>query len=227
MRPTVEYLRERFARFNTLIFGGRLPEPAITLCQVSSFVAQHKAQVRVLEDGRRELYGHQLRFSTSFDLPERELEDTLIHEMIHYFLAYHGLQDRSPHGPLFKAMMASVNENHGRNIGISRRTSRGEMDEARAARKKWHVVAILHFSSGELGVKVLPRVIPRIVEYHRGISSAANISKVNLYLTNDPFFNRFPTSTGRRCQAIAREEASLHLRGAHVLEVRGGKVIQK
>lgn len=226
MKPDTDFLKKRFDHFNTLIFGGKLPDVPLTLCEVSSFVAQHKAHIRHHSDGRREYYGHQLRFSTLFDLPESELEDTLIHEMIHYFVAYHGLQDRSPHGPLFKALMTSINEAHGRNISISHRTTRGELTEARSARKKWHVVAILHFTTGELGVKVLPRVIPKILDYYRGITAANNISKVDLYLHNDPFFNRFPTSTGRRCQAITATDLRLHLQGAHTLRVEKGKLIQ-
>lgn len=227
MKPTIPYLRERFEYFNTLIFGGRLPEVPIALCEVSSFVGQHKSNIRNLPDGRREFYGHQLRFSTLFDLPERELEDTLIHEMIHYFVAYNGLQDRSPHGPLFKALMNSINETHGRSIGVSRRMTHGELDNVKNSRKKWHVIAILHFTGGETGVKVLPRVIPKIIEYYKNITQAPNISRVDLYLHNNPFFNRFPTSTGRRCQAISKEEVTLHLKGAHVLKVEKGKLVQR
>lgn len=227
MKPTVAYLRELFARFNIQIFGGRLPEVPVTLCQVSSFVGQYKSKVRVLPDGRKEHYDHQLRFSTAFSLPERELEDTVIHEMIHYFIAYNGLQDRTAHGPLFKAMMLTINETHGRNIGISRRTSKGELNRAREAKKSWHVIAILHFTSGETGVKVLPRVIPRVIEYYRQITSASNIQKVDLFLHDNPFFNRFPTSTGRRCHSITAAEIDTHLKGAHILKVKGDKLIQK
>lgn len=218
MKPTVNYLQERFAHFNQRIFAGRLPDVPITLCAVSSFVAQYRNNA-----GR-----HLLRFSTAFDLPERELEDTVIHEMIHYFIAYNGLRDRSPHGPLFKALMQSINETHGRNITISRRMSHGELKEAKgASAAKWHVIAILHFSNGQLGVKVLPRVVPKVIDYFNRCSNAPNIRKVDLFLHNDPFFNRFPTSTGRSCQAISTEDVDTHLKGAHILKVEKGKLVQK
>ena len=227
MKPTLPYLKERFSDFNARIFGGRLPEVPITLCEATSFVGQHKSKTRILPDGRRETYEHQLRFSTAFDLSCEELDDTIIHEMIHYFISYNGLQDRTAHGPLFKALMASINEAHGRNVGISHRMSHEGIVSAKSAVKKWHVVAILHFSTGEKGVKVLPRVISRIIDYYRNISAASNIRKVDLYLHNDPFFNRFPTSTGRRCQLITPSDISLHLKGAHTLEVKGNRLIQK
>lgn len=225
--PTIEFLRDRFCRFNVQMFGGRLPLPLITLCSVSSFVGQYKSKLKRLADGRSEASEHLLRFSTAFDLSEQELEDTVIHEMIHYFIAYNGLRDRTAHGPLFKAMMSSINEHHGRNISISHRTTHEAIASAKSATKKWHVVAILYFSSGETGVKVLPRVIPKIVEYYKGITAAPNIRRVDLFLHNDPFFNRFPTSTGRRCHAISQSEISEHLRGAHILEVKKDKIIQR
>lgn len=225
---TAEWLRQRFVDFNRTMFGGRLPLPLISLCEVSSFVGQYKSKIRVLPDGVRETYDHQLRFSTAFNLTECEIEDTLIHEMIHYFISYNGLQDRTTHGPLFKALMNSINENHGRSISISRRITHGEMTEARAnTAKKWHVVAILYFTGGQLGVKVLPRVVPKIIEYYKAISASSNIDKIDLYLHNNPYFNRYPTSTGRRCQAITETEVQTHLRGAHRLEVKGNKIIQK
>ena len=217
MKATVDFVTESFNRFNTLILAGRLPLPVITLCDATSFVAQYRRN----KDG-----SHQLRFSTAFSLSESELEDTVIHEMIHYFIAYHGLQDRSAHGPLFRALMQSINETHGRAISVSHRTSAAETDAAKSSKKKWHVIAILHFTDGQLGVKVLPRVIPRIIEYYNSITAATNIKRVELFLHNDPFFNRFPTSTGRRCQPISSTELANHLSGAHTLTVSGSRLLQ-
>lgn len=227
MTANASHIRQLFQKFNLEIFGGRLPEPAITVCSVSSFVGQYKSKIRQLPDGRKQHYDHLLRFSTAFDLPEREWEDTVIHEMIHYFIAWNELYDRTAHGPLFKAMMSTINEAHGRNITISRKTTSGEIDRAKTANKKWHVIAILNFSSGETGVKVLPRVIPKIIEYYRQVSASSNIRSVELYLHNDPFFNRYPTSVGRRCHSISISEKTEHLKGAHHLEVKGSKLIQR
>lgn len=222
---TISLLKEKFTLFNGQIFAGRLPEPVFSLCEVKTFVAQYKSSVRHLPDGRREHYDHQIRFSTLFPLSERELEDTLIHEMIHYFIAYNGLEDRTAHGPLFKALMANVNEFHGRGITISHRTMPGTTPASTAA--KWHIVAILHFSSGELGVKVLPRVIPKVVKYYRDTLKATNVSAIDLYLHNDPYFNRFPTSVGRRCHLLSSSDATAHLAGARRLHVEGNRLIQR
>ena len=226
MKPSLQFLQDRFSLFNSKIFGGRLPAVPISLCEATSFLGQHKSKLRTLSDGRREHFEHQLRFSVSFDLPERELEDVLIHEMIHYFIAYNGLQDRSNHGPLFKAMMNSINEAHARNIRVSHRLSHAQIADASVSRKRWHVIAVLHFVSGETGVKVLPRVIPKILDYYSRTMSASNIKGVELYLHYDPFFNQYPSSFGQRCHLISPVELQTHLSGAHRLKVSGRQLIQ-
>ena len=210
-----------------MIFGGRLPAIPITLCSVTSFVGQCKSKIRTLPDGRREHYDFVLRFSTAFDLEEPELEDTIIHEMIHYFIAYHGLCDRTAHGPLFKAMMLTINESHGRNITISHRTTRSEHAAASASKTRWHVVAIMTLTDGRQGVKVLPRVVPKIIDYYRKVKGAPNVASISLHLTSDPFFNRYPTSAALRYHEISPSDTATHLVGAHRLEVKGSKLIQK
>ena len=227
MKPTIPYIRERFSYFNTLIFGGRLPEVPVTLCTVTSFVGQYKSKIRNHPDGCKEHYDSVLRFSTAFDLSERELEDTIIHEMIHYFIAYNGLRDRTAHGPLFKAMMQSINEAHGRAISISHRSAPGEHLAARTSVKRWHVVAIIQLRNGLFGVKVLPRVMPKIIDYHNKVKAAPNVKEIKLYLSGDPFFNRYPTSTALHYHEIKPTEATTHLAGAHRLEVKGSKLLQK
>lgn len=227
MKPTLQFLQQSFEKYNRKIFGGRLPEVNIGLCEATSFIGQYKSKVRTLPDGTRQHYDHQLKFSLSFDLAKDELEDTVIHEMIHFFIAWNELTDSSTHGHLFKALMRSINDTHGRHITISHRLSHSQLATARATKKKWHVIAILHFSSGEKGVKVLPRVIPKIIDYYNQIIAASNIEEVDLYLHCDPFFNRYPTSVSRRCQLITQEEIDSHIKGAHILEVRNGKLIQR
>lgn len=227
MKPTIPYIREKFSYFNTLIFGGRLPEVPVTLCTVTSFVGQYKSKIRNHPDGRKEHYDSVLRFSTAFDLSERELEDTIIHEMIHYFIAYNGLRDRTAHGPLFKAMMQSINEAHGRAISISHRSTRSEYAAAEASRTRWHVVAVMTLTDGRQGVKVLPRVVPKIIDYYKKVKAAPNVASISLHLTSDPFFNRYPTSAALHYHEITPSDTATHLVGAHRLEVKGSKLLQK
>ena len=102
MIPTVEYLEERFDSFNASCFEGALPRIPIKLSRARSFVG--RLQYKPIRNWRGKLVGGEnfvIRISTKFDLPEAETEDTLIHEMIHYWIVLNGLQDSSTHGRIW------------------------------------------------------------------------------------------------------------------------------
>ena len=54
-------------------------------------------------------YGNfQFVISAGKEMDERLLEDTIIHEMIHYHILSNQLQDTSAHGKLFRKMMDDI-----------------------------------------------------------------------------------------------------------------------
>lgn len=65
-----------------------------------------------------------LRINTRFDLPEDLLQDTILHEMIHYYIAVNHLRDTSTHGQLFRREMKRINEQGNRHITISYRLTK-------------------------------------------------------------------------------------------------------
>lgn len=117
MIPTIPYLQERFKYFNTLCFGGALPEVPIRLSNARSFLGKVEYKIR-----RGLLQKHTnilIRISIRYDRPEKEVEDVLIHEMIHLYIIVRKLKDTSAHGRQFRAIMNELNRKYGRNIRIS------------------------------------------------------------------------------------------------------------
>ena len=51
-----------------------------------------------------------------YDFTERQFTDVMVHEMIHYYLAYFGLDKRCRHGKEFKKMAERLNGQYGLNI---------------------------------------------------------------------------------------------------------------
>ena len=81
MIPTQEYLEERFDTFNRMCFDGALPRIPIRLSRAHTFLG--RLQYKPVRDWRGRIVRKEdfvLRISTRFDLPEAEVEDTLIHE---------------------------------------------------------------------------------------------------------------------------------------------------
>lgn len=228
MKATREWLERKFEEFNLRMFGGRLPRPQILLSDATSYLGICKSKMRRHPDGRIEHYDFQLRFNVTYDLPENVVEDTVIHEMIHYFIMLHGLQDSSPHGQIFRAIMKQINTVHGRNLSVSHRVTNEEKAEAKSAgRPTWHVIAVITMKKNVIGVKVLPRVIPKVIDFYHKVSAVRDVKEVRLYLHDNPFFNRFPTSVAMRYHEISAGELERELAGARKLLVDGDKLIQR
>jgi hypothetical protein len=227
MKATIPYIEEKFEEFNQQMFAGQLPKLPIELSDAKSFLGVCVYKKRKTEDGKTECYDFRLRINTRIDLPEQEVEDTIIHEMIHYFIGVKQLEDVTTHGPIFQHMMNSINERFGRHVTISHKGTQEQRDQAVDKKAHWHVIAVVHFSDGRTGIKVLPRVLPRIVNYYNTVSGDSKVNSVKLYMSNNPFFNRFPNSAALNVQFIDKDEAERNLNGAERMECDGSRIIRK
>jgi len=226
MIADITYIKRKFEEFNQQMFAGQLPEIPILLSDAKTFLGKCCFKKRKLENGKMEYYDFSLRINTRLDLPEREVEDTIIHEMIHYFIAYKNLEDATSHGPIFQHIMNSINEKYGRNLTISYKSSDEEKEALVDKKQHYHVVAVVVFNDGRSGIKVLPRIIPRIVNYYNNISRQKEIAVVRLYMSNDVFFNRYPNSSALKVHYVDAEVIKEHLKGAEVLECDGTTIIR-
>lgn len=227
MKATVDFVQRKFAEFNRLIFGGALPELPILLTGDIGALGKCCYVERRMPDGRKEYGDFSLRISGRFDLPESVLEDVIIHEMIHYFILRHNLNDTSAHGAIFKAVMQRVNVVHGRRVGISHRLTAEERVKAVSggSGERWYVVAMIVFRSGEVGVKVLPRRESRVVEFCARVGVSVEVMRIELFLHNNPFFSRYPRSSALRVHAVDLGLLTEQLAGARRLAVRGDRVV--
>lgn len=211
MKPTIEYIKKKFGEFNHLIFDDRLPLLPIQLSNAKSYLGMLVYKKRRKLFGKVEKYDFRLRISTRMDLPESEVEDTIIHEMIHYYIDYNGIKDTSAHGQIFKQMMSDINTRFGRHITITHKSTPEQRQQLVDTRKRWHVIAVVKFHDGRTGIKVLPRIRQRIVRYRNLILTSKEISGVELYLSNDPYFNAYPVSSALKVHIAEPTEFESHL----------------
>lgn len=214
MKATVQYVQDKFREYNQLFFKGLLSEIPIELSDAKGFIGVCKYKKRKLENGTVELYDFRLSINTRIDLPEEEIQDTIIHEMIHYFIGINRLEDSSSHGPMFQHLMNTINEQYGRHITISHKGTKEEAEQAVDKRAKWHVIAVVTYYGGRKGIKVLPRVKERILAYNKGVSKAHGVECIDYYLSNDPFFNRYPNSSSLTVTNLGKENIEAHLKTA-------------
>ena len=208
MTLSVEYLEERFDTFNELCFGGALPRIPIKVSNARTFVG--RLQYRPVRDWRGRVARREdfvLRISRRFDLPEAEIEDTLIHEMIHYWIALEGLQDTSTHGKLFRAKMKEINAQYGRHLTISHKTTPEEFDRDTRVRDHWFCVSEL--ADGRTALTVAAQ--SRIAGIKRAFRWSPTVRSQTWYHSTDPWFNRFPRCRTPKLFPVDAAELRQHL----------------
>jgi len=64
-----------------------------------------------------------IKMSSYYDYPENDFIDTMVHEMIHYYIAWNRIKDNKSHGKEFMKIANELNEKYGLNITIKKDVS--------------------------------------------------------------------------------------------------------
>ena len=197
MKPTIEYIQTRFESFNSLYFGGSLPPIPIKLSHAKGFLGK----ITFSRQNRGFFGGYKntdfvLRINVRIDLPQEVIDDTILHEMIHYYIGFNQWKDTSTHGELFRREMARINAAGNRHITISHRLT--PVEQHQAVVHKGRVVALVTFEDGKKGVKVVPKQIRHILAWNRDVRCHFPIRSIDWYYTADPFFAQYPSSVAYR-----------------------------
>ena len=202
MIATLPFLEKRFETFNHACFGGALPPVPLKLSRAVRSLGSCTYKKRRPLFRKMEYYDFCIHVSTRYDLPEEELEDIQLHEMIHYEILVNQRQDTSAHGRLFRARMEEINRDFGRHISVSHRhamppvvSAGGAGQDTRPTAMKPQVVARVQMKDGRIGVKRLSADERRIRAYRRALLSSGEIAAVDVFWSEDPYFLRFPKSS--------------------------------
>ena len=224
MKATIPYIEQKFEEFNRQMFGGKLPKIPVELSDAKTFLGQCVYKKRRKPFGKTVLYDFRLRINTRLDLPEREVDDTIIHEMIHYYIGYNRLKDDSAHGPLFLSIMNEINRKFGRNLTVSHKSTKEQREQLKDKRSHYHVIAVVTFHDGRTGIKVLPRVLRSILYYYNNVLANKEISSIQLYMSNNVFFNRYPNSSVLKVHFLEADEINKQVAGAEKMACDGKSI---
>lgn len=228
MHFTIEFVKENYARFNKEIFGDRLPEVPIRLSDARTFVGKCAPRnSNITRQGHHRDDDFYLCFSIAHNLTQAEAEDTIIHEMIHLFVNLHNLLDTSHHGPLFRALMTTINTQHKRHISISHKTlpkadpdtadTQTPQTDATGNPVKKCVIAIIRDKNG-WGFKLIPCTYRSIRKYYE--AAIPFVDKIELYLTYiDEYLAHYPVSAAPRIYRMDRETIFSHLHYPKPLDI--------
>ena len=118
MKVSYDFVKDKIKYFNIMVFKEPLPEIPIILTDVKTYLGQLRYTRKRQPDGTFRYSDFLFRFNTRYDLKTEEWEDIILHEMIHYCIAYNQITDSSPHGKIFRKMMKTINQRFNRNITI-------------------------------------------------------------------------------------------------------------
>ena len=220
MMVTVEFLNQKFAEMNGLCFGGELPMVSIRLSKARTYLGQlgYKRKRTLL--GKQRYYDFVIRISTHLEQTDEEITDTLLHEMIHLYIASHQLKDTSTHGQLFRKMMTDLNKRFNRHITISHRRTKEEQNKD--TQRRQHLLCVSTMASGERGITIVAK--SRLFQLWDLLPMIPEIKSSEWFVTYDPYFNRFPRALSPKVYRIAADDLDLHLKDAHPLVRKGSRI---
>lgn len=219
MRPDCQFLHDKFGEWNAACFGGLLPVPRFELTLARTYRGQLAWKITRNSDGTRTYHDFRLKISVIDDLPEDEVVDTLIHEMIHLAIKWRGIDDTSAHGQLFRNTMKTINARFGRHVTISDRKPPRPPEDA--VPRPCHF-AVVTLKGGETGLVVTPQ--SRIFRRWNEVARCPDIVEAQWYYAVDAFFNRFPRSMKFCVYKVDGRELEAHVAQATRL-VRHGRYI--
>ena len=222
MRASLEFIEERFERFNREIFGNALPKPLIHISSARSFMGQFKCESRrSLFKKSKETY--HITLSVRYDLDENVLEDVLIHEMIHFLIRFKNIKDSSSHGLQFRKLMNEINRTFGRHITVSHQCTKAELasDDAKAH----SIVCLCRMTDGR---QLVCRVSQsKVFEIHRAFQEWDKVVDEAWYWVYGSYFNRYRRVLTPRLFSVDKEGLEVIASGTllEFVEVSGGRTI--
>lgn len=207
MQITGSWMEERFSLFNKQFFGGKLPLPRLCVSYARTRLGTMSYKCR-REQGRPVFCDYTIRLSNYYDMPEKELEDVLLHEMIHYHIALNKIRDTSAHGVMFRKTMERINA-RGHNITVSKNMN--ERAAAMAARQparhyvsKLYIVLAMATSRGKYLLSVVnPRYVKSLEDE---LNKTKEIVEHSWFVSGDAYFQPFSSVRSPRGRIVTKAE---------------------
>lgn len=154
-----------------------------------------------MDSGRTTYYDYCISVSSYYQLTLEEIDDVLIHEMIHYTIAYTGLKDTSPHGIVFRGMMDKINRTFDRHITISMRTR--NLQPRIAQQTKNFLILAIEMNDGKYFLSSVNPSFARKLSL--SLARTHEIAHYAWYQSQDEYFHNMPCVRSLRGKQVSKE----------------------
>lgn len=220
MIPTLQYICDTFDKYNQLCFGGQLTRPPIILNTRYGSLGQTRRTLSKDAQGNV-IKNITIEISVRRDLPEYEYIDTIVHEMIHYYILVNDIADDSPHGHVFQSIEKRINEQCGMRLAIF--YDPDEETLIGSVSNRWRYVCVLEYRNGKYGITVA--VKNHVFDIWDYFNHAPDVKSAQWYVSNRQVFERFAPMSRPGAYHIEQDKIEPYLTGAKKL-IRENNIIR-
>lgn len=193
MKVTLDIIREKFDLFNDSYFNSELP-------RIEFKITKEKRRFGFFEYARRyDAFTHKfievpirIGISSYYDMPEKSFDETLIHEMIHYYIAHKRIKDNNKHGRYFMMYASRISAASGYNI--TRYGSSEGMVLNSADSSKEYFIMKYRFRNNDYFSRISKNRVGTADKIVRDFNGVTDIS---FYKSNDVKLDRYKQCTAR------------------------------
>lgn len=140
--------------------------------------------------GRKRMTDTIIIYENLYDMSVREIDDTLVHEMIHQYIYQSNLHDTSTHGRMFKDLMRLINETFPEDLKI---TISSETRKLKGPGQSLHKLILVQMTNNDCYCcKISSKEIDKFMRLLDNNRARNNIRDYILCESNDRYFDSFP-----------------------------------
>ena len=138
MEITEKIIEEKYREYDKAYFNNELPIPRFGLLK-TYMTCGYFSCAKII--GNRRVKKPLVEISAYYDWNEEDLKNVIVHEMIHYYLAYKHIDNQLTHGEAFNKMANEFNEKY--NLKITEKVDCSKFKKAKNAPKlSWFFVQL-------------------------------------------------------------------------------------
>lgn len=201
MQITTDWIKAHFERFNTDYFGGELPLPKFS-------VSNSRTCLGVMIKRRKRKFfictcnEYTIRISNYYDIPEREFQNVLLHEMIHYYIYIKRLKDTSSHGTVFRGLMRTLNS-YGWNIAVCTQTEGWAVAERNIKKGRKYIILAVKTGSDRYMLSVVNPMYMSSID--RIVKVLPDVVFYSWHISSDSYFSTFACVRTPRGRVVSRD----------------------
>lgn len=192
MKVSTEFLYKKFDELNKIYFDGSLPHIKIKVCRDKSYFGTFSFLYRKVNNSKVPHDCRYIAISDYYVQTSREYANTLLHEMLHYYITYSRLSNRPDlHDKVFKSYMEKFNAmDAGYRIDIEG-CSKGLDINEKYNKKEYTVV---RFTYNEIPRIARVKHTMTYGEFNMKWAKNRNMKDITIETSTDPKCDRIPLS---------------------------------